>query len=236
MPLLRPDPTFYPSPKLAMQAPPEKHAFVALLNPKFKGRPDALAVVDVDPASSTYSQVVGQLDMPNAGDELHHFGWNACSSCLCPYAPHPHMERRYLIIPGIASSRTHIVDTKAGHNHPEIVKVIEPEEFIKKTGYTSPHTIHCGPDGIYGSALGSASGDGPGGIFLMDANTFELKGPWEKDHGPQNLAYDFWWHLGHDTLITSEWGTPNMVKDGLNPELLLGGKYGRKIHIWDLDK
>jgi selenium-binding protein 1 len=27
-----------------------------------------------------------------------------------------------------------------------------------------------------------------------------------------------------------------MVKDGINPELLLGGKYGHKIHIWDLDK
>jgi len=58
----------------------------------------------------------------------------------------------------------------------------------------------------------------------MDANTFELKGPWEKERGPQNLAYDFWWHLGHDTMITSEWGTPNMVKDGLNPELLLARK------------
>jgi selenium-binding protein 1 len=114
--------------------------------------------------------------------------------------------------------------------------VIEPEEFIKKTGYTSPHTIHCGPDGIYGSALGSASGDGPGGIFLMDADTFELKGQWERDHGPQNLAYDFWWHLGHDTLITSEWGTPNMVKAGVNPELLLAGKYGHKLHVWNLDK
>ena len=33
--------------------------------------------------------------MPNAGDELHHFGWNACSAALCPYAPHPHVERRY---------------------------------------------------------------------------------------------------------------------------------------------
>jgi methanethiol oxidase len=52
----------------------------------------------------------------------------------------------------------------------------------------------------------------------------------------QNLVYDFWWHLGHDTMITSEWGTPNMVKDGLIPELLLGGKYGHKLHIRDLDK
>ena len=116
------------------------------------------------------------------------------------------------------------------------MKVIEPEEFIRKTGYTSPHTIHCGPDCIYGSALGSPSGDGPGGVFLMDANTFELKGQWEKDRGPQQLAYDFWWHLGHDTMITSEWGTPNMVKNGVNPELLLAGKYGHKIHIWDLDE
>src|SRR5438270_7093426 len=37
-------------------------------------------------------------------------------------------------------------------------------------------------------------------------------------------------------MITSEWGTPNMVKGGVNPELLLAGKYGHKIHVWDLDK
>jgi selenium-binding protein 1 len=47
--------------------------------------------------------------MPNAGDELHHFGWNACSSCLCPNAPHPHVERRYLVVPGLRSSRIHIL-------------------------------------------------------------------------------------------------------------------------------
>ena len=53
-----------------------------------------LCVLDTDPASTTYAQVVGRLDMPNAGDELHHFGWNACSSALCLHAPHPHVERR----------------------------------------------------------------------------------------------------------------------------------------------
>src|ERR1051325_3708454 len=34
-------------------------------------------------------------------------------------------------------------------------------------------------------------------------------------------AYYFWWHLGHDTMVTSEWGPPNMVRNGLIPELLL---------------
>jgi len=233
---LMPDPTFYPSPGMAMKAAPEHIAYVALLNVGQSGTRDAMGVIDVNPRSSKYGQFLGQVDFPNDDNELHHFGWNACSACLCPQNPHPHMERRYLVVPGIGSSRIHILDTKADPNHPTIVKVIEPDEFIKKTGYTSPHTIHCGPDGIYGSALGSASGDGPGGIFLMDANTFELKGQWEKDHGPQSLAYDFWWHLGHDTMITSEWGTPNMVKNGLVPELLLGGKYGHKLHIWDLNK
>ena len=38
MELWKPDPTFYPSAKLASQAPPEKHAFVALLNPTYAGR------------------------------------------------------------------------------------------------------------------------------------------------------------------------------------------------------
>ena len=48
MALWKPDPTFYPSPKMAMQAPPENLAYVAVVNPKKNGRPDALGVVDVD--------------------------------------------------------------------------------------------------------------------------------------------------------------------------------------------
>lgn len=68
------------------------------------------------------------------------------SACLCPHAPHPHVERRYLVMPGINSSRIHIVDTKPDPRKPQIVKVIEPETLAGRTGYASPHTIHCGPD------------------------------------------------------------------------------------------
>ena len=35
-------------------------------------------------------------------------------------------------------------------------------------------------------------------------------------------------------MITSEWGTPNMVEDGVNPELLLGNQYGHKLHVFDM--
>ncbi len=230
----KPDPSFYPSARMAMEAKPEELAYVAVLNTSGNGTPDALCVLDTDPASSTYAQVVGRLDMPNAGDELHHFGWNACSSALCPYAPHPHVERRYLLVPGLRSSRIHIIDTKPDPRSPVMAKVIEADELARRTGYSRPHTSHCGPDGVYMNGLGAPDGDGPGGIFLLDHDSFEPLGQWEVDRGPQHLAYDFWWHLGHDTMLTSEWGTPNMVEDGLNPELL--GQYGHHLHIWDLRK
>jgi selenium-binding protein 1 len=96
--------------------------------------------------------------------------------------------------------------------------------------------VHCGPDGVYLNALGNTQGDGPGGIFVLDHENFNVKGAWEKERGPQYLSYDFWWHLGQDTMITSEWGTPNMVTGGLDPELLLSGKYGNALHVWDLKK
>jgi len=89
MSMCMPDPTFYPSPKMDMQAPVEKLAFVAMLNGKDTSHHDALGVVDVDPESTGYGRIVGQVDMPNAGDVLHHFGWNACSACVCPHAPIP---------------------------------------------------------------------------------------------------------------------------------------------------
>jgi len=233
MPRLIPDQSFYASPTTAMDAPREQLAYVAMLNPD-PSRPDAIGVVDLDPGASTYGQLVHRLDMPGNGDELHHFGWNACSSCLCPYSPHPHMERRYLIVPGLRSSRIHIVDTRPDPRSPRVVKVIDAGEVMKRTGYSRPHTSHCGPDGIYLNALGAADGGGPGGIFTLDPETFEIRGRWEAERGPQQLAYDFWWHLGHDTMITSEWGTPNMIESGVVPELLLSGEYAHALHVWDL--
>ncbi len=213
MPTWRPDPTFYPSPRSAMQAPSETLAYVVRVNPTGDGRPDAITVVDVDPTSGSYGEIVGEVEMTHPGDELHHFGWNACSSMLCPNAPHPHVERRYLIAPGLASSRVYVIDTKPDPTRPQIVKTIEPEVIAERTGYAKGHTVHCGPDGIYVSALGAPNGDGPGGIFMLDHDTFDVLGRWEIDRGDQELHYDFWWHLGYDTMITSEWGTPKMVRD-----------------------
>jgi 56kDa selenium binding protein (SBP56) len=44
-----------------------------------------------------------------------------------------------------------------------------------RTGYVSPHTVHCGPNGILISALGSPNGGGPGEVFVMD-HEFDVLG------------------------------------------------------------
>ena len=137
---LTPDPTFYASPSDAASAPAETHAYVVALNTGTNGdrAPDALTVLDLEAGSPTYGQLVGRLDMPNVGDELHHFGWNACSSALCPWAAHPHVERRYLLVPGLRSSRIHIVDVKDDPHNPTLAKVIEPDEIASQDRLLAP--------------------------------------------------------------------------------------------------
>ncbi|MGO4685410.1 selenium-binding protein SBP56-related protein [Hyphomicrobium sp. 2TAF46] len=232
----RPDSTFYASPKLASEAPPETFAYTLLLSPDFS-KPDALAVVDVDPSSAQYGKIVHTVTMPNKGDEFHHFGWNACSSALSPLTGHAFVERRYLIIPGLRSSRLYVIDTKPHPTQAKIHKIIESEEIFHKTGYSRPHTVHCGPDGIYVSTLGGAGPngtDGPPGIFILDCETFDVLGRWEIDRGPQTLHYDFWWNLPRNYMVSSEWGLPPQFENGIVAEDLLANKYGHRVHFWDL--
>ena len=235
MPKLLPDQSFYPSPTMAMQAPVETMAYVALLNPDPAAH-DALAVLDVDPASPGYGAQIARVDMPHAGDELHHFGWNACSSCLCPNSPHPHMHRRYLVVPGMRSSRIHILDTVPDPRQPRLVKVIEAEEIAPQDRLQpSAHRRTAGPMASTSTRSATPTATAPAASSCSTRKRSRSKGRGRSDRGPQHLSYDFWWHLGHDTMITSEWGTPKMVEDGVIPELLLGGKYGNSLHVWDLN-
>jgi len=232
---LRPDPTFHATAELAMKAPAEKLAFTLMLSPDGT-KPDGLAVIDVDPKSKTYSKILHSLFMPNLGDEFHHFGWNACSSSLSPLTGHAFLERRYLIIPGIKSSRIYIIDVKEPLKA-KIHKIIEADEIMAKTGYSRPHTIHCGPEGIYVSTLGGGGKDGtdgPPGIFIMDCETFDILGRYEMDRGAQEKGYDFWWNLPRNYMVSSEWGLPPQYENGIVAEDLLSNKYGHSIHFWDL--
>ena len=219
----------YPSPAAAMQAEPEKLLYtIALYTGTGIEEPDYLATVDVDPNSSTYSQVIHRTPMPYIGDELHHFGWNACSSCHGDATK----SRRFLVIPAQRSSRIYILDT-GDPQTPKIHKVIEPQEIKEKTNLTAPHTVHCLANSqVMISMLGDSEGNAPGGFLLLDEN-FDILGRWERKTDTMRFNYDFWYQPRHRIMVSSEWGAPKTYYPGFDLNDVSAGKYGRQLNFWN---
>src|ERR671922_2366005 len=159
--------SFYASPQEALAAPPEELLYLACLHGGTAvDAPDFLAVID-----AADGRIVHETRMPNVGVELHHFGWNRCSSAC--HGP----DRSHLIVPGFRSSRIHVLNIADDPRRPRIEKVIEPRELVDKTGYSRPHTVHCMPgDNVVVSMLGDREGAGAGGFAVLDAKTFDIKG------------------------------------------------------------
>ena len=217
----------YASVQDAMQAPRETLAFVpAIYVGTATSKPDYMATVDVDPQSKTYGRVVGRLEMPVIGDELHHYGWNACSSC------HGEAHRRFLVVPGLASGNIYVVDAQ-DPTHLAIHKQIAGSEIAKKTNLSTPHTVHCRADGVIMiSMLGDAQGNAPGG-FLELSPEFEVIGHWASSLDGMNYNYDFWYQPRHNVMVSSEWAAPNTVRQGFRLEDVQAGQYGHQLHFWN---
>ena len=211
----------------AIASPRETHAFVpAIYVGTETQKPDYMATVDLDPSSKTYGQVVGRHSMPSIGDELHHYGWNACSSC------YGEADRRYLIVPGLASGNIYVIDAADPANL-QLHRTISADEIVKKTNLSTPHTVHCRADGVMMiSMLGDADGNAPGG-FLEINSEFEVVGRWEKSLEGMNYNYDFWYQPRHNVMVSSEWAAPNTVSQGFKLEDVQNGKYGRHLHFWN---
>jgi methanethiol oxidase len=222
---MTPQSSLHSSPQEAMQAPREEFLYVACLHEGTGvDKPDFLAVVDAEEG-----RIVHETPMPNVGDELHHYGWNRCSSAC--HGP----DRSHLIVPGFRSSRVHIVNVSDDPRKPTIEKVIEPEEIIGETGLSRPHTVHCMPgDNVVLSMLGDADGNATCGFAVLDAKTFEIKGRWENGGERPPMNYDFWYQPRKNVLVSSEFGDPNAYEKGFDLEDVGAGRYGQRMHFWNL--
>jgi selenium-binding protein 1 len=219
--------SFYGSPQEARNAPPEEFLYLACLRTGTGvDAPDFLAVVDAE-----HGTIVSETAMPNVGDELHHFGWNRCSSAC--HGP----DRSHLIVPGFRSSRIHIVNVADDPRAPRIEKVIEPGELVAKTGLTRPHTVHCMPgDNVVVAMLGDGDGNRACGFAVLDAKTFEIKGRWENGGTTPEFNYDFWYQPRKNVLISSEFGEPNAYEKGFDLDDVTAGRYGSRLHFWNLSE
>ncbi|WIA29980.1 hypothetical protein OEZ86_000078 [Tetradesmus obliquus] len=188
-------------------------------------RPDYLATVDVDPDSSTYSQVIHRLPMPYVGDELHHSGWNACSSCHGD----PSKKRQFLILPSLKSGRVYAVDV-GNEREPKLHKVVEGTELGSAAGVGYPHTSHClGSGDIMISTMGDPAGKAKGNFVLLDSQ-LNVKGTWAD--ADTAFGYDFWYQPAHNIMVSSEFGTPLEFFKGFNPAVA-STEYGSKLHVWN---
>ncbi|KAG6553077.1 hypothetical protein Mapa_005414 [Marchantia paleacea] len=221
----------YASPKEAQHGPREKIVYITGI---YTGtgieKPDYLATVDVDPESATYSQVIHRLPVNHLSDELHHSGWNACSSCHSDTS----VQRRFLVLPSLVSSRIYIVDTVTDPLKPSLHKVVEPEEILEKTGLAFPHTAHCLANGdIMVSCMGDKEGRAEGSGFLLLDSEFKVKGRWEQEGNSPPFGYDFWYQPRHKTMISSSWGAPSAFTKGFNPAHVAEGLYGKQLFLYD---
>ena len=233
-----PDPTFYPSPRLAGSAPPETLGYVALVEPDAGGparrarrdrsraglvrlRLDRLDARDAEPrrrAAPLRLERVQRGALPVVAAAARRAPLPArARPALLAHVRHRHQARpaRAAACPDDRGRR----DRRAA------------PATRGRTRSTAAPTRSTSP-----RSGATTAGDEGGGIFLLDCDSFDLLGAWEVDRGPQRYSYDFWWHLGYDTLLSSEWGTPTMFENGVVPEKLLGREYGHHVHVWDLRK
>lgn len=202
-------------------------------------RRDYLTVVDINPMSATYNQIVDRVYTNPSNvepDELHH--------------GHILHNRQYVIAPGLSSSAINIFSLRRSERHPKLVVRIEPEE-VYKLGVSNLHTTHefthsWGED-IVISALSNRTseangrGNGPNGGFIMMKNSFEppLSGFIKPTLTEMPYNYDFSLRECLGVFISTEWtsygGDYGFDKGFFDPtQTGLVETYGHKITVWNI--
>jgi methanethiol oxidase len=82
--------------------PREKILYVVTVQPNLEDESgDYLSVVDVDPDSDTFCQIIHRSFSGVKAQEFHHIGWNTCSSCHSCGNDGP--KRDKLVLPCLSS-------------------------------------------------------------------------------------------------------------------------------------
>ena len=127
-------------------------------------------------------------------------------------------------------------DTQPDPRNPTLIKTIDGKS-LSDAGYSRPHTLHCGPDGVFLTCLGGPEGndDGPGGIALLgrDIRRLACLGdrpraaalPLRRLVAPQSERADL-----------ERVGQPLDDRERHRAGIVLGQKYGHAVHFWDLAK
>lgn len=181
--------------------------------------PDFIAVIGADPQQSDFGQIVNRVDMPNVGDELHHFGYSA--------------DQQRLIAPGLFSNRIHVLDIDDDGSTMTMSAV--NEDLVADSGYAVPHGVMAMHGMLLAPMIGAASeATQPGGIVQLDDRTGEFvdyfgPGP-EREAGEPGptYMYDFAMTPDDEWGISTAFGPPALCAPGIDPSCL-----GDEVYVWN---
>jgi selenium-binding protein 1 len=183
--------------------------------------PDFVAVIGADPDRADFRKIVNRIDMPNVGDELHHFGYSA--------------DQRRLIVPGLFSNRIHIFKIK-GKGKRMALRAVD-DQLAARSGYIVPHgSMTMADDSTIVPMIGAASeSTRPGGIVEIDDRTGAFTGYFgpgparePSELGPKYM-YDFAAVHEANRGISTTFGPPALCGGGIDPSCL-----GDEVSVWDL--
>jgi selenium-binding protein 1 len=208
-------------PATKQQAKQERFLYVTTLS-KSARDPDFIAVIGADPRRADFGRIVRRVDMPKAGDELHHFG----------YSP----DQRRLIVPGLFSNRVHVFDVKAGGKELRLRAV--NEDLVADSGFVVPHGVMAMHGKLLAPMIGAATDStAPGGIVELD----DTSGQFERYFGPgpsrtpggaaPKYMYDFAMVPGANRGISTTFGPPALCGGGIDPTCL-----GDEVAVWDFQR
>lgn len=185
--------------------------------------PDFVAVVGADPRQKDYGKIVNRVDMPNVGDELHHFG----------YSP----DQKRLFVPGLFSNRIHVFEIHRNGTEMDLLAV--NDQVAAASGYAIPHGVIAISRGrLIAPMIGAANGTTePGGIVQLN----DVTGAFESHFGPgpsrdstelgPRYMYDFDSRADINRAISTTFGPPALCGGGIDPTCL-----GDEVAVWDLER
>jgi selenium-binding protein 1 len=190
---------------------PEKYLYVFCVDADARDN-DFLAVIDVAPESSTYGQVLYQLDLGSTGNETHHFGFTD--------------DRTHIWGCSLFSNRVFIIDVASNPAKPRLVKTFDSAE---RTGLTGPHSPYALPGRMLISYLGGKGGGLPAGLaeFTNDGSFIRML-PMPKG---APYGYDVAINRDRNRMVTSSFTPPENYRKPLARMDLK--HFGDKLVVWD---
>jgi selenium-binding protein 1 len=184
--------------------------------------PDFVAVIGADPRRSDFRKIVNRIDMPNVGDELHHFGYS--------------LDQERLIVPGLFSNRIHVFKIKGKGKRMALTAV--NDQLAAKSGYVVPHGSMAMHGKVLVPMIGAATDSTrPGGIVEINDRSGAFKeyfGPAPSrapgDLGPRYM-YDFAMDPEADRGISTTFGPPALCGGGIDPTC-----QGNEVSVWDVHR